>query len=253
MTHPEGSLAGYVDGTLPSSERTAVDAHLAGCARCRDEIALAGQARMALSALPLESPPADVATRALQEAGLERAARADDGPPRWYRFAGIAAAAAAILFVLTLVLPRIGQHPSGGAEDRSTSKSGAQVVAGPQASGAPQTIEIQHTNYDSASLTSLSASYTTPGSGGAGAATSTMSPASGTPQQTTRALRCIVRSAPKEAGQLIRLIRARFQGSPAYLAVFLEGPGADQPADAVSIWVFSTSDCAILSFSHAQL
>ncbi len=76
---------------------------------------------------------------------------------------------------------------------------------------------------------------------------------SATPQQTQKALRCIVKSAPDETGQLTRLIKARFQGTPAYLAVFLEGPGADQPPDAVSVWVFATDGCAILSYSNARL
>jgi hypothetical protein len=49
------------------------------------------------------------------------------------------------------------------------------------------------------------------------------------------------------------LIRARFEGTPAYLAIFTEGPGAGQPADRAIIWVFATDDCRILSSSFAQL
>jgi len=57
------------------------------------------------------------------------------------------------------------------------------------------------------------------------------------------------------AGEMgvLALIRARFEGTPAYLAVFTEGPGAGQPADTAIIWVFATDDCRILSSSFAQL
>ncbi|MGZ6544018.1 MAG: hypothetical protein ACXVEI_01740, partial [Actinomycetota bacterium] len=75
----------------------------------------------------------------------------------------------------------------------------------------------------------------------------------GSPQQLQKATACIQRSAPKEQGQLTRLILAKFEGSPAFIAAFLEGPGANQPPDSVTIWVFSTKACQILSSSFARL
>jgi hypothetical protein len=251
MTHPEGSLAGYVDGTLPLRERAVVDAHLTRCSRCRDEVTLAGAAHTALSALPEIPAPQGISSRALQEAGAERAVRTADGTPRWYRFAGIAAAAAAALLVLTLALPRIGQSPSSGSGQKRNSAESGSLVSGAEAATAAR-IEIQHTNYDSTSLTALATSYSAVDAG-AQATASTVPSASGSERQTSRALRCVVRSASDDSGQLIRLIRARFEGTPAYFAVFLEGPGAEQPADGVSIWVFSAEDCSILSYSSARL
>lgn len=251
MTHPEGSLAGYVDGTLPQHDRAAVDTHVAGCDRCRGEVRLARGARAALGALPEVPAPPGIAVRALEEAGAGRAARAADGTPRWYRFAGIAAAAAAALFVLTLVLPHVGQETRNSSAEKHDSAGSGGLVSGPVAAAATQ-IEIQHTNYDSASLEALATSYAAQDVG-AQANASTVPSATGTQRQTSRALRCVVHSAPDESGQLARVIKARFEGGPAYLAVFLEGPGAGQPADAVSIWVFSANDCSILSFSSAQL
>ena len=80
-----------------------------------------------------------------------------------------------------------------------------------------------------------------------------MALATGSQAQVDKALACIVQSAPGETGDLKRLIRARFEGTPAYLALFTEGPGAGQPADRAIIWVFATDDCRILSSSLAQL
>ena len=254
MTHPEELLAGYVDGTLPAVERAAVDAHLAECARCRQDVALAASARSALGSLAEVPAPSGVAARALQEAGAPHGQAG--GIPRWYRIAGVAAAAAALL-VIAVTIPHIGK--SGGSISDAHGASAKVSIGGaapnPMAAAAP-VIEIQHTNYNNASLSALSGSYA-----GTGAAFSTPTPGAtestavitGTPAQTAKALACIAKSAPSQTGQPTRLINARFQGTPAYLELFLEGPGADQPPDSVVVWVFAAKDCAILSFSHARL
>lgn len=254
MTHPEELLAGYVDGTLPTDERAVVDAHLAGCARCQREVVLAASARSALGSLPEVPAPSGVATRALEEARGARQRQAA-GTPRWYRIAGVAAAAAAALLVVAVALPHIGKSTSPVADAGRTNTKVGGGAAGASALSA-NVIEIQQVNYDDVSLSALSASYA-----GDAAAVSTPTPGTaestavvtGTPAQTAKALACIVRSAPSETGQPTRLISARFQGTPAYLEVFLEGPGADQPPDSVVVWVFATKDCAILSFSQARL
>ena len=62
MSHvDEGTLHAYLDGELPPAERTAVEAHLAECARCRanliEERALRERASAVLgSARPSERP-----------------------------------------------------------------------------------------------------------------------------------------------------------------------------------------------------
>ncbi len=259
MTHPEELLAGYVDGSLSANERAVVDTHLAECARCRREVTLAASARSALASLAEVPAPSGVGARALQEAGPALPSRQSGGPPRWYRIAGAAGAAAAALLVITLTLPHIGRGSSSTADAGSAEK----VAAGsaPATSLSAGVIEIQHVNYDDASLSALSASYA-----GDAAALNTPTPdttapdttastavATGTPEQTAKALACAVKSAPRETGQPARLISARFQGTPAYIAVFLEGPGADQPPDSVVVWVFAARDCAILSSSYARL
>ncbi len=254
MTHPEELLAGYVDGTLSATDRVAVESHLAACSRCSREVELADGARTALRSMPEVPAPPEVASRALEEATGARPAVG--GTPRWYRFGGIAAAVAAGLLVFTLVLPHIG-NGSGTASDASHGKEqGAAGGAREAAALAPASaIEIRHVNFDDASLTALTSSYRspTPGASGVGTATAPVAPVFGSQAQTNKALACIVKSAPNQGGDLQTLIRARFKGTPAYVAVFTEGPGAGQPADTVTLWVLATTDCRILSFSSAQL
>jgi hypothetical protein len=254
MTHPEELLAGYVDGTLSAQERAGVEAHVGGCARCSREIGLATSARSALRSLEEVPAPADIGSLAIQEASGSRAAAAE-GTPRWYRVGGLVAAVAAGLLVFTLVLPHVGQSDdSGGGDQRALSAAERDTGLGKFSAGASG-IEIQHENYDNTSLTALISSIAAEDSSGgaAGAASAPVALATGSQAQVDKALACIVQSAPGETGDLKRLIRARFDGTPAYLALFTEGPGAGQPADRAIIWVFATDDCRILSSSFAQL
>jgi Putative zinc-finger len=254
MTHPEDLLAGYTDDSLSTKERAAVDAHLAACARCRRETELAAVALSSLRSLEEEPAPLGIASRALEEAGGVRRSAASTGTPRWYRIGGAVAAVAAALLVFTLVLPHIGQSQRSGA-DAANGKAGAPAGGAREATAvAGSLIEIQHVNYDNTSMATLTSSYQSDSSGGAPLATAA-APAteSGSQAQTDKALACVAKSAPDQSGVVQSLIRARFQGTPAYLAVFLEGPGAGQPPDAVTVWVFATDDCRILSFSSAQL
>jgi hypothetical protein len=68
------------------------------------------------------------------------------------------------------------------------------------------------------------------------------------------AFRCVRRAFEEQpTGRLTRLIQARFEGRAAYIAVYLEGPGANQPPDAGTVWVAARDDCSILSFAQARL
>jgi anti-sigma factor RsiW len=257
MTHPEELLAGYVDGSLSAKERAAVDAHAAGCPRCSREIELASGARSALRSLEEVPAPTDIGAPAIQEAG-GHSATAAGGPPRWYRVGGIVGAVAAGLLVFTLVLPHVGQSDdSGGGDQREL--SAAEPDTGAAKFSAASGIEISQENYDNTSLTALISTYAraaedaSAGAGAAGGAPAPNALATGGKAQVDKALACIVQSAPGETGDLQRLIKARFEGTPAYFAIFTEGPGAGQPADTAIIWVFATDDCRILSSSLAQL
>jgi hypothetical protein len=69
-THPDELLAEFVQGTAPTADREAVEAHLATCGRCREEVELAHAARVALASLPQLGAPG------LAAAGLDSFRRA---------------------------------------------------------------------------------------------------------------------------------------------------------------------------------
>ena len=89
MTHPLEQLAPYVDGSLTGPERLEVERHLASCAQCRSEVAVASEARAALRSMPEVEVPTDLGVPALEAMGdtvkrTIRVPRAGFGPcPSW--------------------------------------------------------------------------------------------------------------------------------------------------------------------------
>src|SRR5947209_4139235 len=114
MNHPHDQLALYVDGSLDADERAGVDAHLAGCETCREEVAAAGRAWRALRSLPEIDLPRTHIRSAMPRRGRVRRRRV---PVEWV--AGVAAAAsiAAIfaLVALSNTVPVGGNTAAGGA------------------------------------------------------------------------------------------------------------------------------------------
>jgi anti-sigma factor RsiW len=64
-------FAAYLEGSLPEAERESVEGHLAGCAECRDEVAVSLD-RLSVVAQSLRSTPAHLLARAME---LEKAPR----------------------------------------------------------------------------------------------------------------------------------------------------------------------------------
>lgn len=168
MEHPEELLAGFVDGSASPQERLAVQAHLADCSRCRDEVALATRARTALMTLPEVEAPG-LAARGLEGlrggeaepvsvAGDELTARreAKTGEARelrrwrisWAALAG-AAAVLAILAVVPLVLSR------GGGDLRTQSDAAPTPAAAPDLAERYPPVFDLGSNYDQASMRAL--------------------------------------------------------------------------------------------------
>ena len=249
MTHPEELLAGYVDGSLSGAGRTSVDAHLQTCARCRAEVELADAGRGALRRLPEPQTP-DLAGVVVTEVGGLAAKEASARAPRWYRYGGIAAAAV-IAVAIAIALPKVGTTPS--QDQQEAASGGAAPTLGPADSLAELSLELQQTDYATADVQALAAEVArVPASEVAGAGSATSVPV-GTVAQTTRAQACVAKAFPEFPGTPIRLISARFEGTPAYLAVVLEGPAPDQPADTSSVWVADRATCQPLSFTTTRI
>ena len=258
MRHPDELLAEYVDGALAEGERAVVERHLDSCERCRGEVALARAAREALASVAEIPAPGDLGAAAIagarRRAAHEPAPASRSGQPGWYRWAGAAAGIAAALLVAALVLPHVGSSP--GEEP-------AAGVAAPSAALPEATsVEAQNVDYDLAGVEALATSY-----GGQDRAFGSNNQSSqipvaaeATPAQRipfAAAVACLDRAFTVPAGQrgpegkLVRVIQARFRGTPAILGVYLIGPGAGQPADIVRVLVASSEDCSILTSTQA--
>ncbi|MGH2678385.1 MAG: anti-sigma factor family protein, partial [Actinomycetota bacterium] len=73
--HPEILLAEYADGTLTPQAEAEVEAHLAECATCREELALATEARAALGSLPEVPAPEGLTLNVRRRASRPRTPR----------------------------------------------------------------------------------------------------------------------------------------------------------------------------------
>lgn len=119
--HPELLLDAWLDGRLDAAERTALEAHLAGCARCRDQLAALEETRAALRAtLDDEAPPPGLEwkIRALLDVEDVRAESPAPGAPTATRWPGagrwlpIAAALAAVTLAALLLRARPEPAPT---------------------------------------------------------------------------------------------------------------------------------------------
>jgi anti-sigma factor RsiW len=260
MNHPSDLLMDLVDGSISPEDRGVVDAHLASCASCRQDVALAVAARDALRSLPAPDVPLGLGDAAIAEAEQRarevapavaplrgRGGRAE--APAWYRWAGAAAAAAAILMIVVVALPDVG------VDDRSTAETAD--AGGEATTVAASGLEVQDVDYDTAAVQALALAY---GAGDgrtvppdAEYATGAVVPAADT-RGFDEALDCVEGAIPDlEGSQPVRLIEARFEGTPAYLAVYLSGPGAGEPADTATVWVVARDTCEIVSTTRASL
>lgn len=253
MTHPEELLAGYVDGALTEEERAEVDAHLASCRVCREEMELSTQAVAALAELPEQPVPLGVMNPVAAEIRRRTAGAA---PAPWWgrlQWAAGLAAAAALVAVVAVALPRLGEQEEG-ASLRAEAGGATPTESAPGADAAltgAVFLEIQpEADYSAEQLEALAndaAQRTDFRAVAPGAATVADAEAES-------AKVCLAEPGGlTESDRLVRLIRARFDGKPAYLGVYLESPGADRPPNRVVIWVVATKDCRILSFSSKPL
>ncbi len=259
--HPEELLAGYAEGALTDRERATVEAHLAGCERCREESALAMRGLEQLRALPEEPVPLGVMNPVSAELA-HRMARPARRPlsQRVLWAAGGAVAATFVAVVALSVLPHIGGEMSAGGGGAQPAAAGAQPSPTAGAGGQMETdqgarvtvpLERSSTNYDDQRLAALAVdtARSTPKTALAGESAS--APDTGV---ATAAERCLARGSDVQPqDRLVRLIQAGYAGRPALIGVYLTGPAPGQPATGVLVWVVSSEDCSLLSFTSKRL
>lgn len=258
MTHPEELLAGYVDGTLEDTGRAVVDAHLQSCTTCREELELARTALTALASLQEVPVPFGVTGPVLAEAGkrFERRRAAAWGRIQWV--AGAAAAAALVLVVALALNPGASRDEarSGavGADAGATGATGGTAAEAAPFVGLERQLDV---SYDDAGVRSLATEVASQRTEAITAPEAGEDDGGFQVADSGPALECLrAAEAPVDepaTDQLVRLIEAKYQDAPAYLAVFLESPGAGQPPDKVVVWVVSKGDCQIVSGQQQRL
>ncbi len=261
MNHPVDLLVDLVDGSIAPQDRAVVESHLADCARCRRDVELAAAGRQVARSLPPPEVPDGLADEAIAEAERharevapevaplrDRGGRAD--APTWYRRAGAAAAAAAVVLVVVVALPNLG----GGGDDAQVGSTAEDAAFAPRAA---ETVEVLDLDLDTDQVQALALGYRA-GAAEVGADTGAAVPSGAVPAADTAepedVLSCLRTAIPElEDQRPVRLIAARFEGTPAYLGVFLSGPGAGQAPDTATVWVVARSGCEILSTTQASL
>ncbi len=95
MKHPDDDLPAFVNGTLPASDRDAIQAHLAGCEQCREEVHWLATLREQMQNDPLPAVN-EMGMARLMKAVRDEEKQTATSAPGWWR----GALAAAVLVVV---------------------------------------------------------------------------------------------------------------------------------------------------------
>jgi hypothetical protein len=270
--HPHDLLAEYVDGALGPEQRASVEAHLASCPACRQEVAMAGQSRNALAALPEVPAPAGVALR------VRRQARRPSRTSRWIAAAAAAAVlagAGAIVVTRALVGGQAEMGAAGGGAQGAPGPSGPAAEDGertrtsePQALGAEAAADARAVvylesdrDYDPAALAKLAPRLRAQATSALrrGFAQTTQRffdelRLDTVPPAARRAVRCASEGLPPDQPATpFRIEAARFQGEPVYVAAFLRGPSPEARHDRLLLWVVTREGCDLRYFAAQRL
>jgi hypothetical protein len=250
-THPRDLLADYVDSRLAAGERAVVDAHLSTCAACREEVELAKRAVAALASLEEVPVPLGVTGPVLAEAGRRFEQRR---VAVWQRVQWAAGAAAAAAIVLVVALNVTGDGGDGSPTAAGTGAGGTTQDRTAMVE-AVDVLEKHDASYRLGDVRSFAQDAVEQAEDGAEAPGTLAGAEADAALEFVPAaagLRCLeTAEVPLDdpSGVLVRLIEARYGDTPAYFAVFLESPGADQPPDTAVVWVVARRDCRILTFA----
>jgi anti-sigma factor RsiW len=111
-THPDDALVAYANHTLDPAEQAALEAHLADCDRCREELDWLSTLRAGMQAEPLPAVDEVGLARLMREVKAEQgSAPATTAAPSWWR--GAMAAAVLVMLVQFGVIATQWQPDAG--------------------------------------------------------------------------------------------------------------------------------------------
>jgi anti-sigma factor RsiW len=256
MTHPDDLLADYVDGDLGEREHAEVEAHLATCERCRADVRSARLATDRLSSVPAVEAPTGLTEEILAAVDREPPAREapvvevfggrprkSSKPAAWL---GAVAAAAAIVIGVFVFNGLSGSSQNAGT---STGAAGAEVAAPAGASGTTSAngVVLQPgRDYDEAGIERLAAAAA---AGRLPVPKTSLAPN----DQAAAATSCLAKGAQLQGDERpVEIIQATFHGKPADLGVY-RVPGSNGGPERIVVWVVSSRDCSVLSFTQHLL
>lgn len=267
--HPEELLADFVDGTLEGENLARVEGHLSGCALCREEVALAGRARGALAGLSEVAPPP----------GLDLAVRREVRRPPSRRVWALAGAAAVAAGILAGGVVLVGQGLLGGEQGQGVGAGApqpAQEQDGPTEESAGEKADSSLATRDAATsirFTTSQQDYTPASLANLGRSLRDDARtllAQGFPKtaevyfanveveslakEPREALQCVLREVPADQPVVPILVqKAFFEGKPAYVVAFLQGPSETTPYDRLLIWVADRETCSLEYYAAHRL
>jgi Putative zinc-finger len=247
--HPDELLAGLVDGSLDEQERTRVEAHLASCSECRRDLPLALRAAGAVSSLPEMDVPLGLTRAAVDQA------RAPRTPSRMWAWVAAPAAAAVVALAVWAAVAGGGGGGGGGAAP-SAGGGGAGGTAAPAPEALDSRVKVSNVNFDQPKIQALADRLSSRGArtealgGGPKRAAGSADKAFAQSDP----IACVRATArPTKNDELFEVLVAKFEGTPAYIAVFLHRPGAGQPPSLLAIWVASQNGCRLLHYASEPL
>jgi hypothetical protein len=151
---------------------------------------------------------------------------------------------------LAFALPDVGDDARPAQQEDAAATSGQEADAAGGEGAEAVRMAVQERDYDEAALEELAR--------GAGGDTLDAPQAAATTEfarsKADEAIACVnVAFEGAPSGRLVRVIDARFHGRDAYIALYLEGPGAGQPPDTAAVYVAAQDDCALLTLTTTRL
>jgi Putative zinc-finger len=258
-THPDDeALADYVDGTAPDEQRRLVEAHLETCATCRADVDLARSSLTATVGMrEADAPGLDPAAigRIAQTSRTVVPITSRRRSTTWLGVAG-GLAAASIAGLLAFGLLRT---PGGGGAASTAAGPEHAAAPSPGAGAAPQPSRLvphlggvytSDETFTKGSIDALASSTVASSNGAVTFLDGPSGPSIGSGANLPKAEVAAARACAKGIAALspppLYMLRARFEGQPAYVSVFVSGQRT------VRVVVTTTTGCTLLYQSLYQ-